>query len=110
MDKTLFTEWFNEYSDFMSYEDYLFRRNASRQAHSIPGGLCPRCRSPIDEVWRCYWSLTGMCKDCKSPISPDELPIKTYIMDEIKNVRALIKQKEAEQDKKTPPPANRPFA
>lgn len=73
MDRSVFLEWLNEYSDVMSYDDYLYRvgSNAARPS-TATNNLCPKCHTPINALWKYYWEKTNKCYACGANISPPE--------------------------------------
>lgn len=73
MDRSVFLEWLNEYSDVMSYDDYIYRiGRTAMHASAKSNGVCPKCHTPINALWKCYWEKTNKCYACGANISLPE--------------------------------------
>lgn len=74
MDRSVFLEWLNEYSDVMSYDDYVYRAGRNAARFSIKSNnVCPKCHTPISALWKCYWEKTNKCYACGANITSSEL-------------------------------------
>ena len=74
MDKNVFLEWLNEYSDVMSYDDYIYHVGKSTAPLSTKfRDVCPRCHKPVNAIWKYYWEKTSKCYAYGANIPSSEL-------------------------------------
>ena len=68
----LYHIWLFCCSDVLSFDDFVFMIQKDQKS-ILKARNCPKCNTVIDDVWYCYWKLTGLCKACGSNVSLNKI-------------------------------------